>query len=58
MFSVDPETDKLTVVYSFGESRMDGTHPYAGLMETNGKLYGTTSAGGIYNSGSVFAITP
>jgi uncharacterized repeat protein (TIGR03803 family) len=34
----------------------DGKNPQSNLIELNGSLYGTTSAGGAGNSGTVFAI--
>jgi uncharacterized repeat protein (TIGR03803 family) len=47
----------ITTLHSF--HRTDGAHPYAGLGQaTNGKLYGTTSEGGKYGSGTVFRFTP
>jgi len=37
----------------------DGANPLGGLVQaTNGNFYGTTAAGGLYNSGTVFKITP
>jgi uncharacterized repeat protein (TIGR03803 family) len=45
------------VVHSFGAAG-DGEAPAAGLIEVNGKLYGTTVYGGTYGSGTVFSITP
>jgi uncharacterized repeat protein (TIGR03803 family) len=36
----------------------DGAIPYAGLVNLNGTLYGTTLRGGANNAGTVFAITP
>jgi uncharacterized repeat protein (TIGR03803 family) len=45
------------VVYSF-RARQDGAHPYAGLIDVKGKLYGTTDSGGAHDSGTVFTITP
>jgi uncharacterized repeat protein (TIGR03803 family) len=36
----------------------DGRSPYAGVILVDGKLFGTTSGGGIYNDGTVFEITP
>ncbi|MGA8576736.1 MAG: choice-of-anchor tandem repeat GloVer-containing protein [Candidatus Cybelea sp.] len=46
------------VLYSFGSRSADGANPYAGLINVNGTLYGTTTAGGAYGSGTVFALTP
>jgi uncharacterized repeat protein (TIGR03803 family) len=36
----------------------DGACPAAGVIISNGKLFGTTSEGGIHNDGIVFEITP
>lgn len=44
------------VLYRF-QAGKDGAHPYAGLTELNGVLYGTTYQGGTAGSGTVFAIT-
>jgi uncharacterized repeat protein (TIGR03803 family) len=46
-----------TVLHSFAGGSRDGAKPYAGLLNVNGTLYGTTSSGGAHNSGTVFAIT-
>ncbi len=43
--------------HSFGNG-FDGATPLAGLIDVNGALYGTTSAGGTYGEGTVFAFTP
>jgi uncharacterized repeat protein (TIGR03803 family) len=45
------------VLHSFGHGS-DGTMPLAGLIDVKGTLYGTTSAGGKYGDGTVFALTP
>jgi uncharacterized repeat protein (TIGR03803 family) len=45
------------VLYSFGGTQEDGENPVASLTPVDGVLYGTTSAGGNYNAGTVFAIT-
>jgi len=45
------------VLYNFGSSRTDGTHPYSDLiLDATGNLYGTTSAGGTRNMGTVFEL--
>jgi uncharacterized repeat protein (TIGR03803 family) len=36
----------------------DGRSPYAGVIVIDGKLFGTTSGGGIYDDGTVFEIIP
>jgi uncharacterized repeat protein (TIGR03803 family) len=46
------------MVYSFGQSG-DGQLPYGALTaDANGVLYGTTSSGGSFHSGTVFSLTP
>lgn len=44
-------------IYLF-QGQPDGALPYDALVNVNGTLYGTTSAGGTSNQGSVFSITP
>ncbi len=43
------------VLYSFN-GKPDGQEPMGALLDVNGTLYGTTSAGGTINAGTVFAI--
>ncbi|HEX4080589.1 MAG TPA: choice-of-anchor tandem repeat GloVer-containing protein [Rhizomicrobium sp.] len=57
VFSVDPTTGTETVVHSF-QNEPDGSYPYAGLIDVNGTLYGTTYDGGASGDGTVFSITP
>jgi uncharacterized repeat protein (TIGR03803 family) len=46
-------------LYAFGAQSGDGEYPQAGLLNVNGALYGTTSAGGRshFRDGTVFSIT-
>ena len=47
-----------TVLHSFAGGTGDGANPYDALIQgSDGKLYGTTSAGGSSGYGMVFAIT-
>jgi len=55
VFSITPG-GKEKVLHSFGNGS-DGETPLAGLVNINGTLYGTTSAGGTYGNGTVFALT-
>jgi uncharacterized repeat protein (TIGR03803 family) len=45
-----------TVEHSFGREINDGFDPVASMMDDNGTLYGTTSEGGNYGRGTVFAV--
>jgi uncharacterized repeat protein (TIGR03803 family) len=56
VFSLDPIKGTEAIVHSFGSQNEDGGYPYAGLIDVNGKLYGTTSVGGRSAHGTVFSI--
>jgi uncharacterized repeat protein (TIGR03803 family) len=65
VFSLDPGTGTETVLHSFCNDRPkcpDGAYPFVSLIETHGKLYGTTEEGGIeacgqgYGCGTVFSV--
>lgn len=65
VFSIDPSTGAETVVYSFcsRQTCADGAVPWGTLIDVNGTLYGTTSAGGGKacggsGCGTVFSIDP
>lgn len=48
-----------TVLHSFNNNGSDGALPEAGLVfDPAGNLYGTTSAGGIHDYGTVFELAP
>jgi len=48
-----------TILYSFPRSSSDYESPESGLVfDTVGNLYGTTFAGGVSNSGSIFELSP
>ena len=54
LFSYDAAARRFTLLHTFSGS--DGANPFAGLIQgSDGRLYGTTFAGGAYGSGSVFA---
>lgn len=61
IFSVS-STGAESLAHSFGSNATptspDGANPEAGLAELNGSFYGTTSVGGKYGKGIVFALTP
>jgi uncharacterized repeat protein (TIGR03803 family) len=59
VFKITP-TGKLTTLYSFCAKSgcTDGRFPSAGLVQdTNGTFYGTTSAGGAHQDGTVFSLS-
>jgi len=45
-----------TVLHSF--SHLEGIRPVSQLIRRNGNMYGTTSLGGQFDGGTVFALTP
>jgi uncharacterized repeat protein (TIGR03803 family) len=49
-----------TLLYSFsGSPAGEGANPYGGLVfDGEGKLYGTTNAGGKYGDGTIFQLAP
>jgi uncharacterized repeat protein (TIGR03803 family) len=57
VFSLDSKTGVETVLYRFAGDT-DGALPVAGLLNVNGKLYGTTTIGGSGNYGTVFSVDP
>jgi uncharacterized repeat protein (TIGR03803 family) len=57
VFSLDSRTGTERVLHSFSNGT-DGAYPYGGLIDEKGMLYGTTSIGGAYDDGTVFAIDP
>lgn len=56
VFSITPGGSER-VLHSFDQGKGDGTNPHAGLLELNGRLYGTTYSGGAYGDGTVFSMT-
>jgi uncharacterized repeat protein (TIGR03803 family) len=47
-----------TIIHNFGPfNSKDGESPDAGLINVKGTLYGTTSQGGKYGDGTVFALS-
>jgi uncharacterized repeat protein (TIGR03803 family) len=51
VFSFDPATSTHTVLHAFSGTT-DGAHPYAGVINVGGTLYGATRFGGTGCSGS------
>ena len=56
IYSIDPETNAETVLYTFHDGEGDG--PYGGLTKVGKKLYGTTDEGGAGNCGVIFVFDP
>lgn len=60
VFRITPR-GSLTTLYSFADQRYAaaGYFPCGGLLQgTDGNLYGTTTAGGRYDQGTIFRMTP
>jgi uncharacterized repeat protein (TIGR03803 family) len=57
LFSIDPTTGTLTVVYAF-TNRGDGGYPHGGVVEVAGSLYGAALTGGEFGDGGVFKVDP
>jgi uncharacterized repeat protein (TIGR03803 family) len=55
--STPADAQTLTTLYSF-KGGADGQQPQAGLLLQRGMLYGTTSAGGTSDLGTVFRVNP
>jgi uncharacterized repeat protein (TIGR03803 family) len=62
VFELSPKTGggyAEKILYSFNNNGTDGYDPASGVtLDSAGNLYGTTSAGGINNSGAVFSLKP
>jgi uncharacterized repeat protein (TIGR03803 family) len=58
-FKCNTNGSDYTVLHSFGGTAGDGRNPNGGLTEgLDGAFYGTTSAGGNLNAGTVFRLGP
>ncbi|MGB8965279.1 MAG: choice-of-anchor tandem repeat GloVer-containing protein [Candidatus Cybelea sp.] len=57
IFSVGTAGTGFRVVHAFRGGTADGADPMAGLLAVNGKLYGTTQAGGTQGEGTAFSIS-
>jgi uncharacterized repeat protein (TIGR03803 family) len=57
VFAITTASGSESVLHSFGSGK-DGSKPLAGLTLLNGQLYGTTSAGGAKNLGTIYTISP
>ena len=56
VFKLEPDGTE-TVLHSFNGGK-DGEDPNAGLILSNGSLYGTATGGGVNHFGTVFRLTP
>jgi uncharacterized repeat protein (TIGR03803 family) len=62
VFKLTPQTGGSwdeTILHSFDQNGADGSAPEAGvILDASGDIYGTTTAGGSYNLGTVFKLSP
>lgn len=59
VYKLKPNGSQYQLLHSFQGGSTDGQNPNAGLLlNTDGKFYGTTSAGGTTGNGTIFAIDP
>jgi uncharacterized repeat protein (TIGR03803 family) len=59
VFKLDKHGANFTVLHSFAGANHDGAHPFAGLIQgDDGRLFGTTTQGGIANDGAIFTLDP
>ena len=58
IFKVNTDGSGYQVLYSFGGVENDGVYPYGSLTVSGNTLYGMTSGGGAYSSGTIFQINP
>jgi uncharacterized repeat protein (TIGR03803 family) len=56
VFRINANTGKERILYNFRSAPYDGQNPSASLLALNGKLYGSTYAGGQYGDGTVFSV--
>jgi uncharacterized repeat protein (TIGR03803 family) len=58
LFDYDPVTNLYTKKFDFSDA-INGQTPQGGLMRaSNGKLYGMTITGGVYNGGTLYEFDP
>ena len=58
IFEFNPATSKETIMHFFANGSSDGASPYGSVVaDSNGNLYGMTSAGGVWGFGTIFKCT-
>jgi uncharacterized repeat protein (TIGR03803 family) len=57
LVSVEPATFVLSAIFSFNDAGIDGGFPIGGIIKgSNGRVYGTSSKGGVNGLGTVFQL--
>ena len=54
LFSMDPVTEQVTILFNFIDAKLYGNTPLAGVVEIAGELYGTCSKNGAGGSGTIW----
>jgi uncharacterized repeat protein (TIGR03803 family) len=57
VFSYTTKTAAFKTLYNF-QGGADGGFPVSPMINISGTLYGTTNAGGTYNTGTIFSLKP
>ena len=59
VFQLNPDGSGYQVLTSFADANGNGAVPRAGLAQgSDGTLYGTTTAGGIFEGGTIYTLVP
>jgi uncharacterized repeat protein (TIGR03803 family) len=54
LFSMDPVTEQVKILFNFDDSNTYGYSPSSGLVEIAGELYGTCNGGGPNDAGTIW----
>ncbi len=58
IFRIKPDGTSFSVIHEFSFDGTDSREPLGGIIELNGKLFGTTRGGGTSGLGTVYRIKP
>jgi uncharacterized repeat protein (TIGR03803 family) len=59
LYALSTNGQSFKILHTFGQTSLDGTSPYAGVIaDRHGVLYGTTGQGGAYGYGTAYSFDP